>query len=340
MSIRNFLKKHLPSYRTERRMMDELEKLRNDMREMSKKNEMLFWNAQMQPGETMRQTKERVYLNMPKATGRLRNIQLAENHILQRVKQLCDDNEMHVFLVGGTLLGAVRHHGFIPWDNDIDVGMMKADYLKLRKLLENDTELRAEYCYNYASGLRMSKIKYRGTDVFWIDILVFDYIDVKPEDMPAVWLKTQQANREYGRKIQELAAEHLGKNYCRPVENHALDAALQECESALLAELPAFGHGDYFCEPIDCPYWSRDPRGIMKVDDFYPLCTEAVEFEGMKYDAWKNYLHALELAYGDIWSLPFSVSEPHTTEFDEGFSDGIAFLKEAGIIPAEEEVIL
>ena len=93
----------------------------------------------MLPSETMQQTKERVYLNMPKATGRLRNIQLAENHILQRVKKLCDENGMHVFLVGGTLLGAVRHHGFIPWDNDIDVGMMKADYLKLRTLLENDT---------------------------------------------------------------------------------------------------------------------------------------------------------------------------------------------------------
>ena len=72
MGIRSFLKKHLPSYRTERRMMEEMEKLRADLREMSKKNEMLFWNAQMLPSETMQQTKERVYLNMPKATGRLR----------------------------------------------------------------------------------------------------------------------------------------------------------------------------------------------------------------------------------------------------------------------------
>lgn len=339
MGIRSFLKKYLPSYRTERRMMEEMEKLRADLREMSKKNEMLFWNAQMLPGETMQQTKERVYLNMPKATGRLRNIQLAENHILQRVKKLCDENGMHVFLVGGTLLGAVRHHGFIPWDNDIDVGMMKADYLKLRTLLENDTELRAEYCYNYASGLRMSKIKYRGTDVFWIDILVFDYIDVKQEEITAVWPRTQQANREYGKKIQELAKEHLDKSYCRPMENHTLDAALKEFEPMLLTGLPEFGHGGYFCEPIDCPYWSRDPRGIMRVSEFFPLLADTVEFEGTKYEVWKNYKHALELAYGDIWTLPFSISEPHTTEFDEGFEEGIAFLKRAGILPAEVEEV-
>lgn len=339
MGIRSFLKKHLPSYRTERRMMEEMEKLRADLREMSKKNEMLFWNAQMLPSETMQQTKERVYLNMPKATGRLRNIQLAENHILQRVKKLCDENGMHVFLVGGTLLGAVRHHGFIPWDNDIDVGMMKADYLKLRTLLENDIELRAEYCYNYASGLRMSKIKYRGTDVFWIDILVFDYIDVKQEEIAEVWPRTQQANREYGKKIQELAKEHLGKSYCRPVENHTLDTALREFEPMLLTGLPKFGQGEYFCEPIDCPYWSRDPRGIMKASEFFPLLADTVEFEGVKYEVWKNYQRALELAYGDIWTLPFSISEPHTTEFDEGFEEGIAFLKRAGILPAEDKEV-
>ena len=59
----------------------------------------------------------------------------------------------------------------------------------------------------------------------------------------------------------------------------------------------------------------------------------------MKYEVWKNYQRALELAYGDIWTLPFSISEPHTTEFDEGFEEGIAFLKRAGILPAEDEEV-
>ena len=107
----------------------------------------------------------------------------------------------------------------------------------------------------------------------------------------------------------------------------------------LLTGLPEFGHGEYFCEPIDCPYWSRDPRGIMKVSEFFPLLADTVEFEGAKYEAWKNYQRALELAYGDIWTLPFSISEPHTTEFDEGFEEGIAFLKRTGILPAEGEEV-
>ena len=336
MSIRGFLKRYLPSYRAEKRMREELEGLRRDMRELSKKEEFLFWNAQLRPGETMRQAKERVYLRMPKATGRLRDIQLAENHILQRLKELCDENGLHVFLVGGTLLDAVRHHGFIPWDNDIDVGMMKDDYLRLRGILEDDAELRAEYCYNYASGLRMSKVKYKDCDVFWIDILVFDYIDVKPEEREGVWRATQRANLAYSKKIRELAAPYMTREFCRPVENHELDSALEKYEDELLKELPAFGRGEYFCEPIDCPYWSRDPRGIMKTSDFFPLKADGVEFEGVKYEVWKNYEQALELAYGDIWSLPFSISEPHTTEFDEGFDEGVEFLRKKGILPGKE----
>ena len=92
MGFREKLKKILPSYRTERRMNEAMAKLDHGMRELDKKQEYLFWLSQMQPGETMQQTKERLCLKMPKATGRLRNIQLAEKHILERVKDICDAN--------------------------------------------------------------------------------------------------------------------------------------------------------------------------------------------------------------------------------------------------------
>jgi len=332
MIFREKLKKILPSYRTEKRLTEKLDAVKKDLREMDKKNEFLFWMSQMRDGETMQQTKERVFLRMPKATGRLRNIQLAENHILQRVKQLCDENGLSVFLVAGTLLGAVRHKGFIPWDNDIDVGMMKADFLRLRELLTEDDELRAEYTYVYDPGLKIAKIKYRGCDVFWIDILLFDRIDVTEETREAMWLATQRANRAHQAKIRELSAPYAGQKSCRPVENAVLDEKILAFEAEQAKEFECFGHGDYFCEPISCPYWSRDERGIRLVSDYFPLMKEQVEFEGVKYDAWKNYDHALFLSYGDIWRMPFSVSEPHTSEFDDGLDEGFAFLREKGII--------
>ncbi len=54
--------------------------------------------------------------------------------ILQCFHQFCEDNRLRYYVVGGTALGAMRHKGFIPWDDDIDVGMPREDYDRFLKL--------------------------------------------------------------------------------------------------------------------------------------------------------------------------------------------------------------
>ncbi len=55
--------------------------------------------------------------------------------ILDIIHKFCVDNNLKYYLIGGTLLGAVRHKGFIPWDDDIDIGMPRKDYERLLKTI-------------------------------------------------------------------------------------------------------------------------------------------------------------------------------------------------------------
>lgn len=71
----------------------------------------------------------------------LRRWQLKLLEILVYFRDFCDANELKFYLAGGTCLGAIRHHGFIPWDDDVDIQMPRDDYEKLLKLwpLKADT---------------------------------------------------------------------------------------------------------------------------------------------------------------------------------------------------------
>ena len=63
-----------------------------------------------------------------KTNNTTKEIQKIELNILEDFIQVCDKLNINYYLIGGTLLGAVRHHGFIPWDDDIDVCMLRKDY--------------------------------------------------------------------------------------------------------------------------------------------------------------------------------------------------------------------
>ena len=70
---------------------------------------------------------------MELTTKQLQELKIVETELLRQFIRVCKQLNVNYYLLGGTLLGAVRHQGFIPWDDDIDVGMLREDYDKLMR---------------------------------------------------------------------------------------------------------------------------------------------------------------------------------------------------------------
>lgn len=89
-------------------------------------------------------------------TGRLEKIKQIEKDTLKMVDRICQENGIQYFLAGGSLLGAIRHQDVIPWDDDLDIGMLREDFEKFRKVCPGLVEEE----YVYASPQNDSKSHY------------------------------------------------------------------------------------------------------------------------------------------------------------------------------------
>ena len=74
----------------------------------------------------------------PNDNRELRSLQLTELNLARIFAEICEKHHLRYYMVGGTMLGAIRHGGFIPWDDDMDFGMPRPDYEKLLTIVRKE----------------------------------------------------------------------------------------------------------------------------------------------------------------------------------------------------------
>ena len=92
--------------------------------------------------------------------------------ILLEFDSLCRCNGIRYSLHAGTLIGAIREHGFIAWDDDADVAMTRTEYQKLQNVISEDTDL-------YLRGSIKCQACSKANPDLWVDIFILDYISEK-----------------------------------------------------------------------------------------------------------------------------------------------------------------
>lgn len=152
---------------------------------------------------------------------RLRKIQLCGLRILCEIDRICKKHNIKYFLAYGTLLGAIRHGGFIPWDDDIDIGMKVEEYNKFLKVCES--ELNPEFLLKRSDSkeallyfISFSKVTMKELPIF-VDIFPFYYL---PENkLSRFYIETKLMllhdiiYEHYGRKIENERHKIIGKIY-------------------------------------------------------------------------------------------------------------------------------
>ncbi|MBQ9059427.1 MAG: LicD family protein [Atopobiaceae bacterium] len=269
----------------------------------------------------------------------LERLQAVILDILVAIDQICRDNNLTYFLDGGTLLGAVRHEGFIPWDDDVDISMPYEDYFRFIEIApnalpkglslhraDNTSGMTALWTKVYKDGTRfIDSDNYQAGCNQGIFVDVFPFIRLENGDRAArnqhrkavmwqslsylhhisrpTWVDRGGSAKVYGTLFKLAHA-----SVARPWKPATL---LQKYETAINTRNP----GNYWTNPS----WLK----LIRLPDNAILPARELKFEGAYFYAPQDPDVCLREHYGDYMKLPEPEKRHTHTPLVLDFGDGI-----------------
>lgn len=244
----------------------------------------------------------------------LRRQQLVMLDMVKELDRICRKHDIPYFLYGGTLLGAIRHNGFIPWDDDLDVGLMRKDYQRLMKVLPDElpphiilqtNQTDRNYFYFFAKlrdtrsfldeGAYDRAFNYRG---IFIDIFPFDKLQ-----LPLQRLKLQSY-------AYTLYRNGNGSE-CALRKIRALTWFNSNISFPILRFISRLTGGKTLTYDFGIPF-----HIVYDEQDIFPLTTH--RFEDTELSVPGNSEHMLTAQFGDYMTLPADLDhvEQHVVKLE------------------------
>jgi len=237
----------------------------------------------------------------------LKQIQL---EILKVFSKYCEDNNLTYFLFGGTAIGAVRHHGYIPWDDDIDVAMPRADYEKLisKGHIEDMILLtpygNSDYIYPFAKLVNPHTVIQERASVstdFGIYIDIFPVDNISKIDISKYYgyrkicefLMTCKMAESKKRALIKQITISICRILLRPISLNYIARKIDKHAKTISNRTEAFA-GNLV--------WGYGSREVMDASVFSQLVD--IQFEHYSFKIMKRYDEYLRNIYGDYMEYP------------------------------------
>lgn len=286
---RNFRKKHLTKPKSLLDAIQQMEKQLNNLQTTV--------NSMINPRQ------------LPQARGLERTIQLLGLEILKDIDRVCRKHNLKYWLDFGTLLGAIRHKGFIPWDNDVDISMPYEDYLRFQELAPMELE-NSVACFPPGQWCKVAHKAFSPqTEEDWlasyrvytsktskifvtIDVFPFHYLKSDWDREKTINYMKNECKAKYDLYVK--MERECGRSYETWRKVYELSSPK---EDVLISATPS--EHMFMSMRWHGQYQKNFPPRVARTCDIFPL--KEIEFEGNRFLAPRQPEMWMWCVYGNFW---------------------------------------
>lgn len=277
-------------------------------------------------------------------TVKRKKIWAAELDLLHELDRVCRKYDIHYCADGGTLLGAVRHHGFIPWDDDLDIAMLREEYEKLNRVASS--EFRTPYFWQTDEtdpGSARGHAQLRNADTtcilkseheklshctfnqgIFIDIFPFDTVTEDKEALKDQYRQVLEKRRQYRAILNNTDHFYFGMTKDKTGKGDVKDfvrRSLRHLEYKITGTTYEKAYGEF----LDACRMHNDETDSVYVADFcMPIGMKRIrrfredfdhlvyrDFEFLKVPVFEQYDRNLRMLYGKDYMTPIRAEDEH-----------------------------